>query len=180
MKRIAFIASLLALLLGCTACLATGGASDDSPPSGNNRPSEGSSDQAADDSPQGAELAFGKSYTWDDGVTITVSKPAKFRPSEYSEVKGAKAYRKFTITVVNKSSGPIDLNLAYITMQSNNKEAEQVFDSENGLEGSPSTKLLRGRESEWEIGFGVANPKDMVMEVSLQDDFARPSIIYST
>ncbi len=60
-------------------------------------------------------------------------------------------------------------------MQSNNKEAEDVFDAENGLEGSPSTKLLKGRESEWEVGFAVANPKDMVMEVALQDDFVRPA-----
>jgi hypothetical protein len=38
----------------------------------------------------------------------------------------------------------------------------------------------QGRESKWDIGFGAANPKDMVMEVALQDNFERPSLIYST
>lgn len=138
-------------------------------------------ESAADDDASGSDqLAFGKSYTWDDGITLTVRKPSAFKPSEYSKVKGAKGYRKFTVTVVNKSAAPLDLNLTYITMQSNNKEAEQVFETENGLDSSPSTKLLKGRESKWDVGFGVANPKDMVIKVALQDNFECPSIIYST
>ena len=113
-------------------------------------------------------------------MTITVSKPKKFKPSEYNEVKGAKAYLKYRVTVVNKSSKALDLSLTYMSVQSSNKEAEQVFDSENGLEGSPSTKLLKGRESEYDIGFAVADPKDVVMEIALQDDFERGNLIYST
>ena len=66
--------------------------------------------------PRQRQLAFGKSYTWDDGVTLTVSKPAKFKPGEYSKVKGAKAYRKFSVTVVNKSDQAIDLTLTYISI----------------------------------------------------------------
>jgi hypothetical protein len=103
-----------------------------------------------------------------------------FKPSEYAEVKGAKAYLRYTITVVNKSTERLDLGLTYITVQSNNNEAEQVFDSANELEGSPSTKLLKGRESEWDVAFGLANSNDVVMEIALQDDFERPSLIYST
>ena len=81
---------------------------------------------------------------------------------------------------MNKSKEPLDLGLTYVSVQSANKEADQVFDSANELEGSPSTKLLKGRESEWEIGFGVSDPKDVVMEVALQDNFERPSLLYST
>jgi hypothetical protein len=162
--------------------MSTGGSVDEAPPAGSNQGSEEPATEPTDAevSTGPEELAFGKSYTWEDGITLTVSKPSAFKPSEYTKIEGAKAHMKFTVTVVNKSSGPLDLGLTYITMQSNNKEAEQVFDSENGLEGSPSTKLLKGRESEWDIGFGVANPKDMVMEVALQDNFERPSLIYTT
>ncbi|BAK36877.1 hypothetical protein MLP_38630 [Microlunatus phosphovorus NM-1] len=183
MRRILRLAVLVVAIFSCAACLATtGGSADENPPAGVNKPASDSSDEPSEpeESAGSQELSFGKSYTWDDGLTITIGKPSKFKPSDYAEVDGAKAYRRFTITVVNKTSGPIDLAVTYITMQSNNKEAEQVFDSEKGLEGSPSTKLLKGRESEWDIGFGVANPDDMVMEIAINDNFERPSIIYTT
>ncbi len=125
-------------------------------------------------------MSFGKSYTWDDGLTITIGKPSKFKPSDYAEVDGAKAYRRFTITGVKKNPRPNELAGTHITKQSKNKETGQKIDSEKGLEGSPSTKLLKGRESEWDIGFGVANPDDMVMEIAINDNFERPSIIYTT
>jgi hypothetical protein len=177
-KRLAL--SLLALLVAwlCSACFTTGGSPDENPPAGDNRPA--SSEPTDSGEPAQQTLAFGKSYTWDDGVTLSVGKPQKFKPSEYAAVKKAKGHLRFTVTVVNKSEKPVDLGLTFITAQSSNKEAEQVFDSDKGLESSPDTKLLKGRESEFDVGFGVADPKDVVMEVALQDDFERPNILYST
>jgi hypothetical protein len=185
MNRLLTAVVVTLFLLTTSSCLATtGGEADSSPPVGANRPSDEPADEptaSTDDQSSGdQQLSFGDSYTWDDGVSLMVSKPKKFKPSEYNEVKGAKAYLKYTVTVVNKSNAPLDLSLTYITVQSSNKEAEQVFDTDNGLEGSPSTKLLKGRESEYDIGFGVADAKDVVMEVALQDNFERPSLIYST
>jgi hypothetical protein len=72
------------------------------------------------------------------------------------------------VTVVNKSDKPLDLGLTYVTVQSSNKESEPIFDTEND------------RESEFDVGFGVADPKDVVMEVALQDDFEGPNLLYST
>lgn len=185
MQRLLSIALALVFAgVASSACLATtGGEVDQAPPTGNNRPDDQPATEASepgDEPGQDVELPFGKSYTWDDGVTLTVGKAKKFKPSDYAEVKGAKAYRRYKITVVNKSSKSLDLALTYTTVQSGNKEAGQVFDTANGLEGSPSTKLLKGRESEWDVAFGLANPDDVVMEVALQDDFERPSLIYST
>jgi hypothetical protein len=39
---------------------------------------------------------------------------------------------------------------------------------------------LKGRESEFDVGFGVADPQDVVMELALQEDFERPSLVYTT
>ena len=142
--------------------------------------SDGTADRPADEEPEEESLDFGESYTWDDGITVTVGKPDKFKPSRYAAADKAEAYLKFKVTVVNKSKESLDLGLTYVSVQSANKEADQVFDSKNDLEGSPSTKLLKGRESEWEIGFGVVDPKDAVMEFALQDNFERPSLLYSS
>jgi hypothetical protein len=109
--------------------LTTGGNLDDNPPAGDNRPA--STEPADSGEPQPEALEFGKSYTWDDGVTLTVGKPKKFKPSEYAAAEKAKGYLKFTVTIVNKSDKPLDLGLTYITVQSSKK---QLFDSENDLE----------------------------------------------
>jgi hypothetical protein len=50
--------------------------------------------------PKPETLEFGKSYTWDDGVRVTVGKPTKFEPSAYAVVEKSKRYLKFTVTVV--------------------------------------------------------------------------------
>jgi hypothetical protein len=177
-KRLALSlpAALIAFL--CSACFTTGGSPDDNPPAGDNRPAL----TEPIDSGKGEQetLAFGKSYTWEDGVTLTVGKPKKFKPSEYAAAKKAKGYLRFTVTVVNKSDKPLDLGLTYITVQSSNKESEQIFDTDNDLDSTPDTKVLKGRESEFDVGFGVADPNDVVMEVALQDDFERPNLLYSS
>jgi len=41
-------------------------------------------------------------------------------------------------------------------------------------------QVLKRRESEFDIGFGVADPKDVVMEVALHDNSERPGLLYST
>ena len=111
---------------------------------------------------------------------MTVGKPKKFIPSEFAVVKKTKDYLRFTVTVVNKSNKPVDLGLTYISVQSRNQEADHVFDSPSGLKGPPDTKVSKGRESEFHVGFGVADPKDVVMEVALHDNSERPGLLYST
>jgi hypothetical protein len=125
-------------------------------------------------------LAFGKSHSWDDGVTLTVGKPKKFQPSEYTALNETQRYVKFTITVVNKSDKPLDLGLTYISAESSNEEAHQVFDSGTGLRGPPDSKLPKGQTSTFDVGFGVADTTDVVMEIELHDDLGRPSVRYST
>jgi hypothetical protein len=189
-KRLAL--GLLALLIAslCSACLAsTGGNSDDirpavetrtpsSEPSAETPPA--SSDPTASATPERETLTFGKSYTWGDGVSVTVGRPTKFKPSAFAVVEKSKRYLKFTVTVVNKSNKPIDLGLTYISVQSGNEQAREVFDSMSGLTGPPDTKVLKGRESEFDAGFGVADPKDLVLEIALHDNSVRPSLLYST
>ena len=139
-----------------------------------------SSEPTESEKPERKTLPFGKSYTWDDGVTVTVGKPQKFKPSAYTVVDKTKRYLRFSVAVVNKSSKPIDLGLAYISVQSGNKQASEVFDSGTSLRGPPDTKVLKGRTSQFEVGFAVTDPKDVVMEVALHEDVERPTVLYST
>jgi hypothetical protein len=200
-RVVRFAPGTLAVLIAslCSACLATPDDNfDDNPSAGANRAATTAASPAPPTPsmptpsmptpsvptpsvrPEQETRAFGKAYTWDDGVTVTVGKPKSFRPSAYAAVEKGKRYVKFTVTVVNKSNKSVDLGLTYISVQSKNQEADEVFDSGSGLKGPPDTKVLKGRVSVFDVGFGVADPRDVVMEIALHSDLGRPSLLYST
>jgi len=160
--RKSIVVGLAALLLA--GCGGTTGSTDSSEPAGTNADSTASAEPATD---QGdGTTKFGGTYTYEDGLSVTVSTPKKFKPSEYAFVEDAEAYVAMTVKIVNKTGKPYDPSLFYATMQSGNEEAEQVFDSENDIGGSPDTKVLNGREVKFKIGYGVKDPKDLVLEVN--------------
>lgn len=182
-RRLAAVCSVLVVLGGCATT--SGEVTDETPVGANAAPAteDGTSDAESEDTGQQEPgvLSFGQTFKYDDGLAVTVSKPKNFKPSEYAFTSEDWAgYKKFKITVVNNTGETVDVSLFYVTMQSGNEEAEQVFDGENGLDGAPSTKLLDGRESTFAVGFGVADPDDMVMEVSPDLGIVYEGIIYAT
>lgn len=170
-KRGSIVAAVLTSVALLAGCATTGGPG--TPVAGTNRPSSSGSSTSStssapsdDSSGSGSEtVKFGSTYTWDDGLSVTVSKPVKFTPSETS-MGGGKNNVKFTVVIVNKSGKTFDPAMFTTTAQSANAEAEEIFDSAKGLEGSPSTKVLNGREVKFSIGYSVTNAKDIVLEVS--------------
>lgn len=154
---------LAALLLA--GCGGTTGSTDSSEPAGTNADSTTAAAEPAADQGDGT-TKFGGTYTYEDGLSVTVSTPKKFKPSEYAFVEDAEAYVAMTVKIVNKTGKPYDPSMFYATMQSGNEEAEQVFDSENDFNGNPDTKVLNGREVKFKIGYGVKDPKDLVLEVT--------------
>jgi hypothetical protein len=118
-KRLALTVLALLITALCCACLApTGGNADYNPPPGEYRPPSSVPTESAPTETGRSEqeaLAFGESYTWDDGVRATVGKPKKFKPSRFAVVEKERRYVRFTVTVVNKSDKPLDLSLTYVT-----------------------------------------------------------------
>lgn len=145
--------------------ISSGGSASKSDDAGHGTNTPGAS--AAADKKDSTAAKFGQAYSYDDGLSITVSAPTKFQPSEYAaDDNKFKEYVKFEVRVVNKTGKTWDPGLFTSTVQSSNQEGDEVFDSERGLEGSPETKLLNGREVTFTVGYGVADPSDIVMEVS--------------
>ncbi len=122
----------------------------------------------------GAQEVGGSGST--HGLAVTISSPQPYEPSEYAA--GTDGFTHFIVvdvTVVNQTGAPWDPVLFYSTLQSANQEASEVFDSPT-LSGPPSTTLLDGREAVFQIGFGVADPADLVLEVT--PDFSHEPLIY--
>lgn len=195
MKRSTLTATLAATVaaLAVTGCTAEAPSKSSDPVSGTNAPSEGSADAGADaeavaevdDEADTAEetsetLGFGETATYSNGLSISVSEPTEFTPSEWAvEDAPADNYLKFTVKVVNKTGANFDPSGMYLTMQSGNAEAEEIFDTDSGLEGTPMTTILNGRESTFDVGFGVDDPSDLVLEVD-SGDFDLASSIFTT
>lgn len=177
---------LIAATATLGACTSAGPATDEAPV-GVNRPT--TTAPAAETPAPAAETPtptptddgtakFGKTYTWTDGLSVTVTTPKAYKPGEYAA--GADQFKSsvvFTVTVVNKTGKPYDPSIFMLSMQSGNEEASQIFDSQNNLGGSPSTKILNGREAKFKAAFNVANPKDLVLEVT--PGFEYDSVIFT-
>jgi hypothetical protein len=111
-------------------------------------------------------VTFGKAYTWEDGVSATVSVPKKYTPTDSAAgTEGFKHYVSFTITIVNKSGKPFDPTMVTHSVQSNDLEGSEVFDSAQ-LPEQPQTKVLNGRQVKYKVAYAVANPKDIIFELA--------------
>lgn len=154
-------------LAGCGATPVT--ASNDADPAATAAPSAAAetetptadTEEVTDDGP----IAFGKTVTFEDGLEMTVGVPEKFKPSEYAAgADGDGTAMKFQVTLKNGTDKTFDPALFYATVSSNEAEAEAIFDE--GLEGSPSTKLLKGKTVKFTVGYMVLNAKDITMDAN--------------
>lgn len=184
MKRIFIMLAAGAATVGLAACGGVSGEAVSTQPTGTNAvASETPSPSAtvetttettpAEETPteepsaEDATVKFGKAYTWENGVTATISAPKTYRSS--GSGMGGEKFKyavQFTVTLVNKSGKAFDPSMTNATVQSADVEGDEIFDSANGFEGSPDTKILNGRQSKFKVAFGVANPKDIVFEFS--------------
>lgn len=131
-------------------------------------PADNQTDEAAEE--DDGTHKFGETAAYDDGLSVTVSKPTDFTPSgSASGHEGFPSSVQFTVKVVNKTGAPFDPTLMFLSMQSGNTEAGQIFDFGKGMEGSPNTTVLDGRETTFPVAFGVQDPSDLVLEVNTGD-----------
>jgi len=179
--------------LALSACAGTGGAKGTAQ-TGSNRPAETvtvtassssesptsedtpSEDTSSDTSAPSTELHFGDSFSYEDGLNVTVGKPKAFTTSEYAYPNGHVSAVKFTVTIVNKTGKRWDPSMFTASLQKGNAEAEQVSDTDK-LGDDPTTKLLNGREATFSIGFEAKPTDDLVLEVA--PDFEHESVTYT-
>ena len=101
----------------------------------------------------GAEK-FGATATWPDGVSLSVSAPKPFKPSESAAgVESAKKFVVVEVTLKNGSKAPVESSMASLRATSGDQEAESVFDSAKGIEMS-SSRVLPGKSLKWRQVFG--------------------------
>lgn len=112
----------------------------------------------------GVDPTFGRAYVWLDGMTVAVGSPSPFVPSDTASADPASAYLAFDVLVRNDSRGPYD-DILSLSLDSDGVEADRVFDSAQGIEGTPSDVLAPGGTAMFTVVYGVADPTDLAMKV---------------
>lgn len=190
-------AGLLSISLG--ACGQTTGGATDSPTSGSNRPADTTTSSSAASTetvtetaePVEAEpepetsltgtdpgiLKLGESFTYSDGLQVTISQPTAMTSSEWAYPESAQGLA-FDVTIVNGTDAKYDPSMGYLTAQIGNTEAEEIFDTENGYDGVPSTSVLPGREATFKVAFAGTDSTNLVVEYT-PGDWDRGGLVFT-
>ncbi|MET8689639.1 DUF4190 domain-containing protein [Streptomyces sp. NPDC004732] len=111
-------------------------------------------------------LRFGETFAYDDGVKVTVARPAPYQPGPYAlgHAQGKKALT-VKITVINGSDKSVDLDLTTVTFKdADGAEAEKVFDGD--LPRELAGQLQPGKQSV--ATYAVSLPADAVRTLKVQ------------
>ncbi|MEU9999720.1 DUF4190 domain-containing protein [Streptomyces sp. NPDC050848] len=87
-----------------------------------------------------AALKFGQTFTYEDGIKVTVSQPRAYKPDQFAagHTKGNSAFQ-VTVTIVNGSKETLDVTGALVdASDAQGAQADAIFD------GSNATTMFRG------------------------------------
>jgi len=113
-------------------------------------------------------LAFGDTQTWDDGVSMTVSGPEPFTPSDLAAGADQAEDVVFTLTITNDSSENVQ-PVVFSGLESDGVEATRILDvgAEGGQVGiPPTTAVLPGESITWREAWSVADSTSLSMRTA--------------
>lgn len=168
-----------AIALTATACGTTGTSDDNKPAPATSAPqpadaletpaAEDKADDKAEDGP--LVKAFGESFTWDDGLTVSLSQPTGYAPGEYAAgIEGFASFIITTVTITNGSEAAYDPTMFTVKGTSGNAPVSEVFDSGNATPVGGTqfgmSAVLPGQTVTFPMAFGVQNTADVTLEVA--------------
>jgi hypothetical protein len=117
--------------------------------------------------------AFGQPVAWSDGMTMLMSTPQAFTPSESAASSGADPAQKparyvlNSVTITNGSEADVALNGGFsFTATSNGTALVQVMDPVRGVDLPPMVTLLPGKSITFKTVFALptTNPADFQVD----------------
>lgn len=166
MKKIIAVAAAAALALTLAGCVGVRDTSSPEPA----QPSAPGPDtvtpptfaEAPEPDPAPENMPFGNAVTYEDGMSISVSTPSPYTPSEYAAGNDYPTNLSFTITVTNGTGANVDA-YAYVQVTSGGTSGSQIFDLNTSY---PTGVILPGQSLSWVENWSVADPNAIVLSVA--------------
>lgn len=129
------------------------------------------------EAPITGDLAFGETMTWDDGVSLTVSAPEPYTPSDFAAGATHVSNVVFTLTITNNSTADLQ-PLPLPTLSSGDQEVSQIFDIGNDVFGPgddvgfpPADTIEPGGSVSWRVAWSLDDSSSLTLQVA-------PSFLY--
>ena len=107
------------------------------------------------------QAKFGETYSWPDGIEVSVAAPTEHTPSEYADVPEGTTPLVFEVTVTNGTDSTIEGFNFHDSVASGGKEAQTFYDFESDIDNHPSTKITPGKSLTYKAAYAVADPADV-------------------
>ncbi|HSK61745.1 MAG TPA: hypothetical protein VK935_22105 [Actinomycetospora sp.] len=149
------IACVLAVALGITGVVIVANAvtqlGEDLSAVGTTTPAAGFAPSAA--APATSAVSFGQTFSYADGLAVTVDAPTTYDPSSYAAGNTNPYAYSVTVRVTNNTGAAFDPTLLQVMMTTGGAPASQIFDGESGL--PPQSQLQPGRSLTYEVAFST-------------------------
>lgn len=187
MKKILAIAAPIALAITLTGCgsnsgTVTKGEETETVTVEQSAPAEETVEEEVEAEPASTNPTFGDTYTWPDGLAITISAPQEITLSnEYvGELYDLSVgpVLAFDVTVHNGTDKDVEAMAINMQMTSGSKQAESVFASEDGID-IPTVTILPGKDLSWKVAYVVADPADLQLSVSDLNNFSNDKVHFT-
>ncbi len=110
--------------------------------------------------------SFGQTVTWDDGISLSISAPETYEPTEAAaDSDGFDEAVKFVVTVTNDTQESFSLLFVITEVTSGGADGAQIFDYGEGL-GLSFEDLPVGEEVDIDQAFAVEDANDVVITVT--------------
>jgi hypothetical protein len=103
--------------------------------------------------PATSAVAFGQTFTYADGLAVSVSEPTTYDPSSYAAGNTNPYAYSVTVRITNNTGTAYDPVLLQTAMSTGGAQASQIFDTETGT--PPQNQLQPGRSMTYEVAFST-------------------------
>lgn len=94
-------------------------------------------------------------FTYADGLAVSVSKPEVYTPGKYSAGNDFPVAVRLVVTVTNNSSKAFDPTLFQVDASFGGQSASRIFDSANDIGSAPQTQVLPGKSISFPVAFSI-------------------------
>lgn len=105
-----------------------------------------------------AQIGSGEGFTYEDGLRVQVLSAKRFTPSDTAAgAQPGQTGVKVAVRITNGTSATVDLALVQVELQAGNDgvEAEQVYDTEQGIGSGFNGSVAPNRNATASFGFAV-------------------------